>query len=129
MRISDRSADVCSSDLLAHWITKLKKPSPRLPRVGRGRRHSRNGWQPKCLPAPSSAIRNGGQTASLGSTASDPRSRQPRAWTSNSSAMPPKCGRSEEHTSELQSLMRISYDVFRLKKKKKYQHQARKTNN
>src|SRR3546814_10397476 len=27
-------------------------------------------------------------------------------------------GRSEEHTSELQSLMRISYDVFWLKKKK-----------
>src|SRR3546814_4076542 len=29
--------------------------------------------------------------------------------------------RSEEHTSELQSLMRISYAVFCLKKKKKYQ--------
>src|SRR3546814_14695965 len=29
------------------------------------------------------------------------------------------CGRSEEHTSELQSLMRISYAVFCLKKKKK----------
>src|SRR3546814_7616320 len=29
--------------------------------------------------------------------------------------------RSEEHTSELQSLMRISYDVFCLKKKKKNQ--------
>src|SRR3546814_7989294 len=28
--------------------------------------------------------------------------------------------RSEEHTSELQSLMRISYAVFRLKKKKQY---------
>src|SRR3546814_4412732 len=28
--------------------------------------------------------------------------------------------RSEEHTSELQSLMRISYAVFRLKKKRKY---------
>src|SRR3546814_1534025 len=28
--------------------------------------------------------------------------------------------RSEEHTSELQSLMRISYAVFRLKHKKKY---------
>src|SRR3546814_1727401 len=27
------------------------------------------------------------------------------------------CWRSEEHTSELQSLMRISYDVFCLKKK------------
>src|SRR3546814_6834648 len=31
-------------------------------------------------------------------------------------------GRSEEHTSELQSLMRISYAVFCLKKKKKSQH-------
>src|SRR3546814_5285695 len=31
-------------------------------------------------------------------------------------------GRSEEHTSELQSLMRISYAVFCLKKKKKYRN-------
>src|SRR3546814_4647828 len=30
---------------------------------------------------------------------------------------PPPCARSEEHTSELQSLMRISYAVFCLKKK------------
>src|SRR3546814_1484490 len=30
--------------------------------------------------------------------------------------------RSEEHTSELQSLMRISYAVFCLKKKNKYKH-------
>src|SRR3546814_4221892 len=30
--------------------------------------------------------------------------------------------RSEEHTSELQSLMRISYAVFCLKKKKPYNH-------
>src|SRR3546814_3920686 len=30
----------------------------------------------------------------------------------------PRLGRSEEHTSELQSLMRISYAVFCLKKKK-----------
>src|SRR3546814_7959121 len=36
--------------------------------------------------------------------------------------------RSEEHTSELQSLMRISYAVFCLKKKKKQPHQI-KTNN
>src|SRR3546814_8383386 len=33
--------------------------------------------------------------------------------------------RSEEHTSELQSLMRISYAVFCLKKKKKTQHNIR----
>src|SRR3546814_6734914 len=32
---------------------------------------------------------------------------------------PPKPARSEEHTSELQSLMRISYAVFGLKKKNK----------
>src|SRR3546814_6552286 len=31
-------------------------------------------------------------------------------------------GRSEEHTSELQSLMRISYAVFCLKKKKEPKH-------
>src|SRR3546814_12647075 len=34
--------------------------------------------------------------------------------------------RSEEHTSELQSLMRISYAVFCLKKKKKRRNQIRK---
>src|SRR3546814_3353634 len=35
--------------------------------------------------------------------------------------------RSEEHTSELQSLMRISYAVFCLKKKKQHTKQARHT--
>src|SRR3546814_5408454 len=35
--------------------------------------------------------------------------------------------RSEEHTSELQSLMRISYAVFCLKKKKHTQHQTPRT--
>src|SRR3546814_3980038 len=36
--------------------------------------------------------------------------------------------RSEEHTSELQSLMRISYAVFCLKKKKKIQKKINKNN-
>src|SRR3546814_8902742 len=36
--------------------------------------------------------------------------------------------RSEEHTSELQSLMRISYAVFCLKKKKKQIHKHKKIN-
>src|SRR3546814_3312422 len=35
----------------------------------------------------------------------------------------PAGGRSEEHTSELQSLMRISYAVFCLKKKRKHNKQ------
>src|SRR3546814_4668059 len=39
----------------------------------------------------------------------------------------PAATRSEEHTSELQSLMRISYAVFCLKKKKEYTYT--KTNN
>src|SRR3546814_5777590 len=37
------------------------------------------------------------------------------------------CLRSEEHTSELQSLMRISYAVFCLKKKKTKDHMKNKT--
>src|SRR3546814_1598836 len=37
--------------------------------------------------------------------------------------------RSEEHTSELQSLMRISYAVFCLKKKKKIYHKKTKVYN
>src|SRR3546814_8579952 len=37
--------------------------------------------------------------------------------------------RSEEHTSELQSLMRISYAVFCLKKKKTNKHQKKKLHN
>src|SRR3546814_1589172 len=45
-------------------------------------------------------------------------------WLNGSSAlgfMPTTTARSEEHTSELQSLMRISYAVFCLKKKKQTQ--------
>src|SRR3546814_1100860 len=38
-------------------------------------------------------------------------------------------GRSEEHTSELQSLMRISYAVFCLKKKKKIKTENHKQHN
>src|SRR3546814_3605070 len=39
-------------------------------------------------------------------------------WRRGSCELAPKVERSEEHTSELQSLMRISYAVFCLKKKK-----------
>src|SRR3546814_10430607 len=41
----------------------------------------------------------------------------------------PRPTRSEEHTSELQSLMRISYAVFCLKKKKKSNTKPKKKNN
>src|SRR3546814_2383155 len=46
------------------------------------------------------------------------RSGTPPSWSIRSAAI----SRSEEHTSELQSLMRISYAVFCLKKKKRQEH-------
>src|SRR3546814_10619281 len=48
-------------------------------------------------------------------------SRSPRlaTWVARANNIYDACARSEEHTSELQSLMRISYDVFCLKKNKK----------
>src|SRR3546814_5793995 len=49
-------------------------------------------------------------------------SRSMRRWRTCCAPRPSRCSarRSEEHTSELQSLMRISYAVFCLKKKKTY---------
>src|SRR3546814_7644086 len=48
--------------------------------------------------------------------AADPQRVDPDSWTLDQHWLDQ---RSEEHTSELQSLMRISYAVFCLKKKKK----------
>src|SRR3546814_6257526 len=47
-----------------------------------------------------------------------PSSPRPKPWANAAPAAPAAVDRSEEHTSELQSLMRISYAVFCLKKKK-----------
>src|SRR3546814_3532150 len=100
MRISDWSSDVCSSDL--------------------GTRPARH-----TVCADNNASRLG--TAALVSTAAISRCAPGRStglrWRSPSPAAPRSArsrdcvARSEEHTSELQSLMRISYAVFCLKKK------------
>src|SRR3546814_10268958 len=63
--------------------------------------------EPVSLPGPSSARRDGESRACIGGTVAV---RAENGWEQE---------RSEEHTSELQSLMRISYAVFCLKKKKK----------
>src|SRR3546814_3166861 len=95
VRISDWSSDVCSSDLPS-------KPSSR--RLTTLRWRSFMGW-----PATDSQNRALRMTlARMTSAPSKARSRQPMNH-----------NRSEEHTSELQSLMRNSYAVFCLKKKKK----------
>src|SRR3546814_2550480 len=95
MRISDWSSDVCSSDLDVSWRT-TKGASVQNPLD-----QPDASW-PQLRGAPCSHSRIPGPGLGL------PRS------TRKGSA---KRSRSEEHTSELQSLMRISYAVFCLKKK------------
>src|SRR3546814_7719072 len=114
MRISDWSSDVCSSDL------QVVAEADRIHRaVGRGQRHDHQEAAGGALDA----------HALLGH-----RTRQPRLDAADAvlhldlrladrRSRLEGDGRSEEHTSELQSLMRNSYAVFCLKKKKEtYQH-------
>src|SRR3546814_2949735 len=115
MRISDWSSDVCSSDLLQllaqsalrlRWAAGDGSVLRRLYLDGADRRECRRAsWH---CPRGSGAAR-GGLACESG-----PRT---GGWSTGGGNRP---GRSEEHTSELQSLMRISYAVFCLKKKKKY---------
>src|SRR3546814_6795911 len=96
MRISDWSSDVCSSDLLR-----------------RGAVRTRTG-------ASGAAVRYTATPDRRGAPAHRKRSRGPPVRRSCTPGPRPTQSdhRSEEHTSELQSLMRISYAVFCLKKKK-----------
>src|SRR3546814_3593105 len=93
MRISDWSSDVCSSDLRK----KLKYPPKR-----------RNIFAPQSF-APHREEKNMSIRKMIG--------RHPQVQGSVNEALA-LAVRSEEHTSELQSLMRISYAVFCLKKTK-----------
>src|SRR3546814_6497786 len=102
MRIRDWSSDVCSSDLARQERVR--------PRVRPGSSHS--------APRPSA----GWPTPfRLESVATPPVENQelksPRLQGDARLCGGLPAGRSEEHTSELQSLMRISYAVFCLKKK------------
>src|SRR3546814_8152556 len=118
MRISEWSSDVCSSDLVrnGHSSRLGKEPSAFAARVARGSNHcpcralGRRAWR-RILRQP---LRRRQMMFKRPSTHYGKRS--------------------EEHTSELQSLMRISYAVFCLKKKnteyrittKKLEHQNHK---
>src|SRR3546814_5744269 len=110
MRISDCSSDVCSSDLTrAHARVRVDRTPVREPRPQR---------VPIVRLAPctshrrSKSFQRGGGGSWKAATATTPNCLDPPA------GMPCLIWRSEEHTSELQSLMRISYAVFCLKKKK-----------
>src|SRR3546814_8801951 len=99
MRISDWSSDVCSSDLA----------SPERAACGGERRRHRGFVGAAC-----GAVVWVGMAATVRSE-SDPvlLCSSPRTATATACST----ARSEEHTSELQSLMRISYAVVCLKKK------------
>src|SRR3546814_5729677 len=103
MRISDWSSDVCSSDL---------------PRLIRAAWTLRKRQSDLCSLRPISLRR-----IFMANQLSVTRPPMPAAATTKAPqhepASPDQRRRSEEHTSELQSLMRISYAVFCLKKKKK----------
>src|SRR3546814_10420916 len=104
MRISDWSSDVCSSDLAAegHQGGRRLRLGPGQEPRGQALRHA--GLHAGADPG----SRRHGPRRHLAC----PGKRYPYPGLLNIQA-----GRSEEHTSELQSLMRISYAVFCLKKK------------
>src|SRR3546814_6358029 len=110
MRISDWSSDVCSSDLVStSKVTDADPPSvrPALSSFATGASSLKTRFWPMFAvalavsPSPSVTV----AVRVIRSSAD-----RPAGWSGPL--------RSEEHTSELQSLMRISYAVFCLKKKK-----------
>src|SRR3546814_2142175 len=105
MRISDWSSDVCSSDLRA-----FVRPGCRANAI---RRKPHEYWLVLLRDRRCTGINRDSRNARLGNQG------MLRKGRSGSLSKGRRGTRSEEHTSELQSLMRISYAVFCLKKKKK----------
>src|SRR3546814_2847193 len=118
MRISDWSSDVCSSDLGSTVSVQLAATDPDGP-VDALR------WTLVAAPAGATLSETGLLTwfAADGDATADFRVRVADAEGAVAEGTFTVTVRSEEHTSELQSLMRISYAVFCLKKKKKQHKQ------
>src|SRR3546814_6366773 len=110
MRISDWSSDVCSSDLLHD------SAAARLGRELCARSRARTQPEFPHDGRDSHEISPTSLRDRIGSCRSSSSSSRKRPWTPIHACPTP---RSEEHTSELQSLMRHSYAVFCLKKNKK----------
>src|SRR3546814_2006389 len=130
MRISDWSSDVCSSDLIGTESSRLTPvPSTVRPRL---RSAALEGARNRPTDSVGSRAGSAMRDAAAGTVrAGIDGNRAPDATFCRAQARRPAhrfrpawqgarlTDRSEEHTSELQSLMRISYAVFCLKKKKK----------
>src|SRR3546814_1510055 len=109
----------CRTDTLFPYTPPFRPPDLRAAGTGNGRRGPPEGAGAgiAAVPRPRrlrQAARHRQRRGDL--RPADPEPGEPRGLQA----------RSEEHTSELQSLMRIEYAVLRLKKKKKHKHQ--KTN-
>src|SRR3546814_7817066 len=126
MRISDWSSDVCSSDL-GRWRGPRHRAryTSASPRLRANQSSARAWWLRPWTPA------FAGERLGVGRMRASPRRSvnilffpPPRAAKRNDSAS--VAARSEEHTSALQSLMRISYAVFCLKKQKTTRQQTQK---
>src|SRR3546814_3368443 len=108
MRISDWSSDVCSSDLGG-----IGNPFRRKPCRGRAGGPARDrGGDIRRRRIGLSGSHKGGAGRRAERKSGEGAWHQP-----SGDAGPVRGGRSEEHTSELESLMRISYADFCLKKK------------
>src|SRR3546814_10475544 len=112
MRISDWSSDVCSSDLLQ----RRRRPAGEHAKAMH--RRSVSGFQARDVGLGVVGLTGGvGDVGLGGSPGLEPDAGQGLGLALRGSGLPGVGDRSEEHTSELQSLMRISYAVFCLKKK------------
>src|SRR3546814_2631047 len=112
MRISDWSSDVCSSDLATSPFAadRFRHRGQSAGPDQRSRRRSAAFW-------PASRLQHDGSQAGYIGQNAGGVTRLSRTCRHSQEARSPV--RSEEHTSELQSLMRISYAVFCLKQKNK----------
>src|SRR3546814_3562082 len=111
MRISDWSSDVCSSDL---WCGR-NRGGCAVPCRGRSAQR-RNAVRRQRATSVEATARRNLSGANHQPILKNERGRMSKALISRFLSNGVK-RRSEEHTSELQSLMRISYAVFCLKKK------------
>src|SRR3546814_5640008 len=112
MRISDWSSDVCSSDLLCRHFELFARID------AQGRRDPRR--LQSAAPHPPAELFDAQplDRGRLARHARRSRHRLHRLFAARARDADEQISRSEEHTSELQSLMRISYAVFCLKTKK-----------
>src|SRR3546814_1796521 len=114
MRISDWSSDVCSSDLVPRADLDVIMVAPKAPGHTVRNEYTRGGGIPDLIAIYQDASGQAKQVAlSYASAIGGGRSGIIETTFKDET----ETDRSEEHTSELPSLMRISYAVFCLKKK------------